>query len=264
MRRLVLALLAVLAAWPIAATAAARLTVEGERFVLTTADGRRLTSSELVGAVLDVDGPDGSPATIRIDAVTPAAERAAVLLHALSIRDAGGAWVPLCDADAQGRKAAFPVAGRWEAGGRYIRDPAKWFLTCTSGSQAKCILWGYDPWDPRPLLAAMYEACQHVARADYDGRGTAHTRNGTAIDIWDSLAIQTPDPKIGDEYRFEAGWGPGGAVCVARTRWADLLPLDVLLASAPRLAAAPCDEAEARRRGAVIFTRIKPTGTETH
>ena len=93
-----------------------------------------------------------------------------------------------------------------------------------------------------------------------DGRGTAHTRNGTAIDIWDSLGIQTPDPTIGDAYRFEAGWAPGGAVCVARTRWHDLLPLDVLLASAPRLRAAPCDEAEARRRGAVLFTRIKPTG----
>ncbi len=256
-------LLLILLALGTAAHAAPKLSVEGLQFVLTKADGTRLTSAQLVGAVLDVTDPDGNPATVRIDAVAPAADAVLVagmppvLLHSLSVRGSDGGWRSLCDADAQGRMTAFPVAGRWEKSGRYIRDPEKWFLTCTSGSQAKCVLWGYNPWDPRTEVALLYQACQNLVRAAYDGRGAAHTRNGTMIDIWDKLAIQTPDPKLGDEMKFEAGWGPDGAVCVARTRWPDLLPLSVLLASAPRLAANPCDEAEARRRGALLFTRVK-------
>ena len=72
------------------------------------------------------------------------------------------------------------------------------------------------------------------------------------------LASAPPtDKKINVLRAFEAGWGPHGAVCVARTRWSELLPLSVLLASAPRLVARPCDEAEARRRGAVLFNRSK-------
>ena len=58
-------------------------------------------------------------------------------------------------------------------------------------------------------------------------------------------------------FAFEAGWSPDGAVCVARTRWSNLLPLGTLLESAPKLAATPCDETEARRRGAISFNRSR-------
>jgi hypothetical protein len=44
---------------------------------------------------------------------------------------------------------------------------------------------------------------------------------------------------------------------VAHTRWPDLLPLKALLASAPALAAAPCDPEEARKRGALLFNRSR-------
>jgi hypothetical protein len=91
-----------------------------------------------------------------------------------------------------------------------------------------------------------------MVRADYDGSGDAHTRNGTLIEIWDDLRIQTKEtpPSLG--LTFEAGWGPNGAVCVARTRYADLLSLNALLNGNPRLGGA-CDETSARRRGALIF-----------
>ena len=240
--------------------AAATLTVEGTQFVLTTDAGARLTSAQLVGAVFEMTGPDGSPVTARIDAVAPAKERAATLLHTLSVQLPDGGFAPMCEADTSGRQAGFPVPGQFDAQGRYSRPPGKWFLTCTSGSQAKCILWGYDPSSRGPGgedLAPYYQACQNLVRAAYDGRGVAHTRDGTSIDLWDTLRIQTPDSVADPAYAFEAGWGTAGAVCVAHTRVPDVLPIGVLLASAPHLRAQPCDEAEARRRGALIFNRSK-------
>jgi hypothetical protein len=238
---------------------AGSLRIVGTGFVLTADAGRVLTSRDLVGAVLDMNVEGGGTALVRIDKVEPAEEQPSVLLHTLTVVDeAGNALRPLCDKDAYGRAAGFPVRGRFRNDGTFDADPAAWLLSCTSGSQAKCVLWGYDPWGTGPKgesLAPLYEACQHVARADYDGKGAAHTRDGTQIDVWDDLDIQKPtrDPK----FSFEAGWAPKGAVCVARTRWPDLLSVAALHASAPSLAG-PCDEGIARAKGAVLFTAVRP------
>lgn len=250
------ALVASLLAGPALATEAG-LTVEGSSFVLTTSAGR-LTSTDLIGAEMEAIW-DGEAVTVRIDSVTPDADHPSVLLHDFRVRNAAGQWVPLCESDVRGRTLGFPVAGRWATGGVYVKDPERWFLTCTSGSQAKCILWGYDPWGAGPRgepLDRLYQACQHTVRADYDGQGEAHTRNGTEIDVFDSLGVQVSDTGTDPIFAFEAGWGPDGAVCVARTRWPDLLPVEKLWKEKPALAA-PCDEATARAMGAVIFTRVK-------
>ena len=66
-----------------------------------------------------------------------------------------------------------------------------------------------------------------MARADYCGDGTANTREGTAINIWDTLspAIQTHGP-MKPGMHFEAGWSTHGAVCVGKQRW-DPQPLSL-------------------------------------
>jgi hypothetical protein len=232
--------------------------VEGTGFVVTDPAGQRLTSTELVGAVFEIADGLGGHMKVRIDAVAPAKENTAILLHNLSVADpATGAWRPMCDADAYGRAAGFPVRGRWDDR-EFVADPSTWFLTCTSGSQGKCVLWGYDPWgagpDGRPL-ADFYRACQQMVRADYAGKGEPHTRDGTAIDTADVLGVQAHETLNDPAFAFEAGWGVKGAVCVARTRWPDLLSRDALLAAEPALKG-PCDEAAARARGALLFTRV--------
>lgn len=243
--------------------ASAAMAVRETKFEWTTPDARRLGSEDLVGAVMEIRDFDGTILTARLEAVEPALEDPAILLHRFSVRDASGDWKPMCEADAYGRRAGFPVAGRWDARGRYVKDVESWFLACTSGSQGKCILWGYNPFrrsESGADLAPFYQACQHMVRADYEGAGAAHTRNGTRIEMGDIAGVIT-GPSDGDPaWRFEAGWGPDGAVCVARTRWENLLPTKVLLESRPRLAAAPSDEAEARRRGALLFNRSKLPG----
>ena len=237
------------------AFAEASLRVEGEGFVLTMPDGKRKTSADLVGAELRTE--DGQ--NLRIDAITPSKERPAVLLHSFSVLDpATNTWGPLCDEDHYGRRAGFPIAGRWDDRGRYVLDTNKWFIACTGGSRAKCVLWGYDPWARGPHgedLVPYYQACQFTVRANYDGRGEDHTKNGTEIDLADILDIQSHESLSDPLYVFEAGWGPKGAVCVATTRWPDLLTRDALLKVAPRLGG-PCTEDDAKRRGALIFTRV--------
>jgi hypothetical protein len=96
-----------------------------------------------------------------------------------------------------------------------------------------------------------------MVRADYQGHGAAYTRNGTRIEMGDVAGV-VPIPDDNDpSWKFEAGWGPDGAVCVARTRWEDLLSTKVLWKLRPQLEAKPCDEAEARRRGALLFNRSR-------
>ncbi len=253
--RPLVALLVVLGLAAPVVAAEATLRVVGEQFALSMPDGRTLTSRDLVGAELTTQ--DG--ATFRIDSVEPSREKATVLLHHLSLLDpTTRTWQSACDADAYGRSAGFPVAGRWDADGRYVRDPSAWYLTCTSGSQGKCVLWGYDPWGKGPNgedLQEFYQACQYAVRANYDGKGAAHTRNGTRIDVSDILGIENSDTPNDPAYAFEAGWGPHGAVCVARTRWPDLLSLKALLVTSPQLGGA-CDAQAARTRGALILTRV--------
>lgn len=240
------------------AETAGGLSVEGARFVVETADGRKLTSEALVGAVFEIADGQGGIAQVRIDRVFPAHERPDVLLHELSTKTAEGTWVPSCDPDAEGRKAGFPMRGRWE-GGRFVADDSAWFLTCTSGSRGKCVLWGYDPWKSGPNgepLADFYRACQQMVRADYAGSGEPHTRNGTTIDVADALGMQKHDMLDNPAFAFEAGWGVDGAVCVARTRWPDLISLNALLTATPRLGG-PCDEQVAKSKGALLFTRVE-------
>lgn len=233
------------------------LKVERTGFVYTTPEGV-LRSPDLVGAEFDMV-MDGADITVRIDSVTPSKEQAGVLLHDFQLKHADGSWGPLCDQDAYGRTAGFPVAGRWTDDGQYVKDPNSWFLTCTSGSQAKCILWGYDPWGQGPNgepLDRFYQACQQMVRADYDGEGSAHTRDGTSIDMQDILGIQKWDSLDDPAYAFEAGWAPDSAACVARTRWPDLVSAESIWKAHPALGG-PCDLETAKAKGALLFTRIK-------
>ena len=248
----------------VAATAAADtptsgLHVEGTRFVLAAADGRTLHGAELIGAELDIG--DGSTLRIeglRADPQDPSGE---VLLHRFSVRAGDGAWQNPCEPDRQGNREGLPIAGRWDADGRFHSDSAHFALSCTSGAQAKCVRFGYKPWKQAAdgtALAPLYEACVHMVRADYCGNGEASTKEGTAIDIFDRHGIQRAE--TGADFRFEAGWSAQGAVCVAHTRIVENLDLDTLAARCPRLRGAlgsDCTEQGAQARGALVFNRSR-------
>lgn len=231
---------------------AADLTVDGTSFVLHQ-NGRILRSQELIGAEIDLG--DGN--WLRIDAVRVDPVDPDILLHRFSTRDAQQAWHNPCIADRTGQREGFPLPGRWDDAGRFHPGSEYIAITCTDGAQAKCVRFGYKPWknsvDGRSLVP-LYESCIRMTRADYCGDGTATTRDGTEVEIFDDHGVWTPDNLPG--FRFEAGWMPQGAVCVRHTRIPQNITLEQLARRCPRLAAAVgemCDENEARRRGAVLF-----------
>ncbi len=233
--------------------AALPLRVEASAFVLRS-DGRELRGTQLQGATLYLAGGGDTVIPVRLDSITADPDAPDLLRHEFRAQNAAGDWVPLCSPNAAGETWGFPVALPEGHPGRERAIT----LTCVSGAVGKCARFGYRPWGHGPggeALLPYHAACVHMVRADYAGDGQAATRDGTAIDISDRLGIQRPETGDDPAFAFEAGWGPQGAVCVARTRWPELLDLDALHARHPGRFDGACDEARAAAGGALLFNR---------
>lgn len=252
--RFALPLLALVCATPATANSTS-IDVVDTRFRVTMPDGQVHHSDRLVGAVLTM-GLAGRIARVRIDAIErdPRHDAGDVWLHALSVEGADGQWRDVCEPDPEGRRLAFPIAGRFGADGMLRpAEPGRFELTCTGGAWAKCVRFGYKPW---AAGLDAYNACVRMVRADYGGRNEGTTRNGMLIDMYDRLGIQSAD--YGAPLAFEAGWGPHGAVCVHHPRVAGNVTLEQLEARYPHLkgrTGAVCTEDFARAHGALLFNR---------
>jgi hypothetical protein len=259
------ALFALLASvlYPVAGEAVAdqpSIEVVGTSFQVTIPDGRLLLSSDLIGAVLDVVDEAGRTVTLRIDAVgkDPSDPGGEIWLHRFSVADdSGSGWREFCTPGPDGTVAGFPIAGSWASDGRHEKASAGFIVTCTSGAVGKCVRMGYKPWREveGESLWEYHQSCVRALRADYGGDGAGYTRNGTLVDVFDRLGIQSPEPDPHDPtLQFEAAWGPNGAVCVRRTRLPEILTTDQLAERYPHLTdriGPDCSEATA----ALIWNR---------
>lgn len=224
------------------------IAVSGTQFQVKMSDGSTLTSRDLVGAVLTL----ANGAKLRIDGVEvdPDNDAGDVLLHKISIEAADGSWREFCKPDPDGKMLAFPLAGNMRPDGSIVERSGSFQIVCTSGAQGKCVRFGYKPWlDDRNGRAMLdyYNACVRMLRADYCGDGTATTRDGTLINLYDRIGIQADEALPG--MQFEAGWSDYGATCIARVRIPENVSLDQLVRSCPRLRDIPlgdeCSEAVA-------------------
>jgi hypothetical protein len=224
------------------------------------ADGTIRRGADLVGAVL-VAVTGNRTVRLRIAAVEPDASdpRGEILLYDFRVLTPQGE-APLCEPDPDGRRLGMPLEGRSDASGMLAAAAAGQFeLVCTGGAQGKCARFGYAPWRTAPGGRPMrdwYNACVRMLRADYCGDGRPHTRDGTVVDVYDRIGVQAP--AADQALRFEAAWGPDGALCVARTRVPDIVDLDGLARACPRLAgrlgSAVCTDGEA---GGLVFNRSR-------
>jgi hypothetical protein len=217
--------------------------------IVATRDGVTLRGTALVGAQFHADAEDPSvspPATAdvayRIAAIAPELAKydptgtGHTYLYTLEQWNPDTAsWQAACPTDVDGKRVAIPLAAIWDARGDRIASSSLFTFGCTTGVIAKCYRWGYRPWvTGYGDLVAMHWACTRLARADYCGDGTPHTRDGTKIDVWDTLPPPGPIQRhaiLVDSLgmTFEAGWNTGGAVCLSRARW--LLDDGALLAA---------------------------------
>ena len=126
-----------------------------------------------------------------------------VYLYTVYYRQPGtGQWAALCPTDAYGKAQAMAVPldpNDWTSDA----SRAKFAFACTaSGVAAKCARnWGYKPWKtvtetvwngtafvPTAIpLAPFYDACLIAARADYCQDDHSYTKNGTLVDLFDTL-----------------------------------------------------------------------------
>lgn len=241
------------------------VSVEGTSLRAVFADGSSLAGPELAGREL-VIADEGGEIALRIGAVQEDSTVPGLFLYELLLEGRPGEWNNICEPDREGNRWAIPLAGHSSADGLFEPAPDRLTLTCTSGVQGKCLRAGYLFWKPGPgadgTLLEHFQACTRLFRADYCGDGRGWTADGMLIDIFDDAGLQSPEPHT--DLAFEAGWSPGGAVCVHHTRVAKNVALDELLRRCPRLARAPsgahCTPARARRAGAILFnsSRAKP------
>ena len=188
-----------------------------------SSDGATVQGVDFVGSKMKAVLSDATQIDLKINAVTHDAALNLDWYNVVLSLDGGATWGPLC----AGGVSALVLAGRWSSGGNVIDDPNMFTFGCDNAALAKCRKWGYNPAASRQecdgqghcklqSLQAWHEACTRMVRADYCGNGLSHTRNGTPIDIYDNLGIQT---RSGDLQMLEADWSADGAHCIRHTRY---------------------------------------------
>lgn len=186
----------------------------------------------LIGQVFDIADNEGGQLAVRIDAVERDGDQpnSDVFLYTLSaFNSLERVWQNVCRPGPDGLSKAVFMQGHWNAQGQYV-ESAQLSFGCTSGVLAKCVRWGYKPWLDTPELPMkqLHQACSHLARADYCGNGVGHTKDGTAINVFDVFGIQSQD--AADGMKFEAAWNAQGAIAIEHGRYA---PADQIRAECP-------------------------------
>ena len=202
----------------------------------TTMRGTQLVGAQLIAHARNLDASPPTTALITYQITAIAAEQSKydptgtghTFVYTLEQRnDDDGTWHTACPADADDHSIAIPLAAVWDEHGDRSTPAGMFTFGCTTGVIAKCYRWGYRPWVTGfGDLVPMHQTCTRLARADYCGVGVPHTRNGTTINVWDTLPSPGPIQRHGGllglppvGMLFEAGWNTDGAVCLSHSRW---------------------------------------------
>ncbi len=193
------------------------------------------SSSQLNQTIIDADLEDGNTTKFRIDAVTYNSSVGTNFYYLSNWNPTTGTWESACGIDPTGTYApagtlipAVAFADTWNlVNGTNVYDPDKFTFSCVNAAIGKCVVWGYKRWASQQEcdggncktqdMSFFHQACTRLVRADYCGDGMYHTRNGTSIDVYDNLGIQTRDGVVGNS--LEADWRYDGAHCLRHTRW---------------------------------------------
>jgi len=122
------------------------------------------------------------------------------------------------------------------------------YFGCVSGAVGKAALWGYSPWYTDD---DTHQTATRTVRADYCGDGTAHTVQGTQLQLTDVLHLHDFTEV---EKANEAMWGPSGALCLEATRLGTD-PQDILCNGQP-LPTCKDNEGFDRWPSALLWTKL--------
>lgn len=194
---------------------------------------RRLLGEALAGATFEAVRRDGTRVPMRLSGMgpmrrgrVPGVALSAPTTYRVEVQRDGASWTPLCDGGAGATlvPGAFEIDDQGHVTGTYRAAPDRFTFACPDGAAAKCVAWGYAPWLRGGKMAAYYQACTRMARADYCGNGYSRTVEGTVINYGDFAAPQVSVFAHRDGFVPEAVWGIGdggepAALCLSRSRW---------------------------------------------
>ena len=221
--------------------------------------GATVAGTALIGTRMTGTLSNGGTLTLRIDSaqVLPAPNND-VWAYGVSYALSGGTWAPLCGSSST---LAIPLSGTWNqasgviGGGSWTASSTSFTFGCRGTALAKCVELGYKPWKTvgGVLLRNHHQACTRMIRADYCGDGKAWTTDGTPINVYDKLNIQTDASTI---FRIDAEWLPTGARCVHILR-------DFQSGKPTCHATKVRSDCGTFANGALIINEYKPAGTTT-
>jgi hypothetical protein len=193
--------------------------VGGELRALTS-KGALLSGEQIVGTEIQYklsEGMKGKKKRVRFKSAQPLAPGADVWLYDLDIKDGNGSWRPLCETSGGARTEALLLGNVWDPlTAARVGDDISGLITfaCRDGALAKCVEFGYRPWQADAddiAFTDLHQACTRLVRADYCGDGVSFTLEGTPVHLLDLVGVQLAAE--GAQYAVEAEWGPDGATC---------------------------------------------------
>jgi hypothetical protein len=199
------------------------MSLNGSQLTGFKSGGQQVSGTALVGTTMVGQLASGGTLSLRIDsAAALPAPNTDVWAYGVSYLS-GSTWTPLCGVSGGQPVRAIPLTGTWNngsgvtGGGSWTPTSTTSFtLGCRGAALAKCVELGYKPWKTvsGTLLRNHHQACTRMLRGDYCGNGKAWTTNGTPINVFDNLNIQT------DTYSWatDAGWKSTGATCADAIR----------------------------------------------
>jgi ADYC domain len=197
------------------------MSINGSQLSGVKSNGTAISGTGFVGASMTGTLTSGGAVSLRVDSaqLLPAPNND-VWAYGMSYQLAGTTtWSPMCGSSAT---LAVPLSGTWNlgsgvvGGGSWTNSSTKFTFGCRGAALAKCVELGYKPWKivNGVSLRNHHQACVRMIRADYCGDGKPWTQDGTPINIYDSLNIQTDAA----EFKLDAEWVPAGARCIYKLR----------------------------------------------
>ncbi|WP_205525807.1 ADYC domain-containing protein [Pyxidicoccus trucidator] len=225
--------------------------------------GQEVSGTAFLGARFVGNLGDGQKVDLRVDEVQPGTEaNADVWSYRVSFLDTvDGLWKPACPAADGSALNAIPVMGRWNyqqgvaGGGARIDDPTVFTFACEDAAIAKCVRFGYRPWETAAdgrSLADHHQACTRMVRADFCGDGTSHTVDGNWVNLYDAVGVQQDT----ESWLLEAEWNAEGARCSSSSTRA---PAPVSCPNKPQLSG--CGQTGHFRTGTLLMSEVPAATT---
>jgi hypothetical protein len=177
-----------------------------------SSSGAPLSTASVAGSTWNATASNGTMVKLRIDsAVVGTGTSADLWFYKVSYQTSSG-WSPLCGLDGAGLPVqAISVAGVWITAGSdtasYTSSSTQFTFACRGKTIAKCVELGYKTFKGR---TNQMTSCVRLLRGDYCGTGAAYTVDGTSVNLYDNIGVQTDT----QSWTLEAEWTPTGARCV--------------------------------------------------